>query len=105
MHMRGTPQTMFDPENTAYGCIWRDVGRELAVRIDAASAAGVPLFMQVLDPGLGFSKTQRQSAELLGKLADLRREGLPGVAGRMPLLVGASRKRFIGSITGGCGVG
>lgn len=100
MHMRGSPDTMFDPENTTYSCVWRDVGNELAARARAAMAAGVPAFNIILDPGLGFSKTQRQSAEMLGKLAEMRREALPGVFGRMPLLVGPSRKRFIGSITG-----
>ncbi|GBF93970.1 hypothetical protein Rsub_06219 [Raphidocelis subcapitata] len=100
MHMRGSPDTMFEPPNTEYDCVWRDVGRELAARAETAAAAGVPAFHMVLDPGLGFSKTQRQSAELLGKLAEMRKEGLPGVAGRLPLLVGPSRKRFIGSITG-----
>lgn len=106
MHMRGSPDTMFANENTQYDCVWRDVGRELAGRAEAAMAAGIPAFMLMVDPGLGFSKTQRQSAALLGKLAEMRREALPGVLGRMPLLVGASRKKFIGSITGGwCGGG
>ena len=100
MHMRGNMDTMWSDESTAYANVARDVGRELAARAEAAMAAGVPAFMLVLDPGLGFSKTQRQSAELLGKLAEMRGAALPGVLGRMPLLVGPSRKRFIGSITG-----
>jgi 2-amino-4-hydroxy-6-hydroxymethyldihydropteridine diphosphokinase/dihydropteroate synthase len=102
MHMRGCPDTMFEPANTTYECVWRDTGRELAARFEAAAAAGVPAFNVILDPGLGFSKTQRQSAELLGKLGAMRAEALPGVLGRLPMLVGPSRKRFIGSITGGC---
>lgn len=101
MHMRNDVDTMFAPGATDYpDCVWRDVGRELAARVEAATAAGVPLFNIILDPGLGFSKTQRQSAELLGKLAAMRREALPGVLARLPMLVGASRKRFLGSITG-----
>lgn len=101
MHMRGDVDTMFAAGNAEYGCVWREVGAELAARVEAATSAGVPLFNLILDPGLGFSKTQRQSAELLGKLAELRSEALPGVLARLPMVVGASRKRFIGSITGG----
>lgn len=103
MHMRGTMETMWSDEATKYADVAYEVGRELAARAKAAMGAGVPAFMLVLDPGLGFSKTQRQSAELLGKLESMRRRALPGVLGRLPLLVGPSRKRFIGSITGGRG--
>lgn len=51
----------------------------------------------ILDPGIGFSKTQAQNLELLRRFSELR--GWPGLRG-MPWLVGASRKGFIGRITG-----
>ncbi|KAI8464202.1 MAG: Dihydropteroate synthase-like protein [Monoraphidium minutum] len=100
MHMRGDMDSMWSDAATTYDTsVASEVGDELAARAEAAMAAGVPAFHLILDPGLGFSKTQRQSAELLGKLGEMRRR-LPGALGRMPLLVGPSRKRFIGSITG-----
>ncbi len=61
--------------------------RSLAI----AAEAGVKREQILLDPGIGFGKTQPQSFEALGKLAALKRFGLP-------LLVGASRKRFIDSV-------
>jgi dihydropteroate synthase len=62
---------------------------------DAAEARGVPRNRMLIDPGIGFSKTPAQSVELLHRLSELKAElGLP-------LLVGTSRKRFIGEILGG----
>ncbi|KAF8071149.1 FPG1 [Scenedesmus sp. PABB004] len=99
-HMRGDLGTMGAPSHTAYGCVWREVGAELRASAAAAVAAGVLPWNLVLDPGLGFAKTSEGSAELLGHLGAMRREVLRGVWGRMPLLVGPSRKRFIGKLTG-----
>lgn len=85
MHMRGTPRTM--DTLTAYDDVVDDVARELRERIAAARAAGVAEIF--IDPGLGFAKTHAQSLELLRRIDELAVEGLP-------LVVGPSRKRFIG---------
>eukprot|EP00775_Hariotina_reticulata_P012958 gene12958-13087_t len=100
MHMRGELNTMTQPANTKYDCVWREVGQALKQRAQLAVAAGILPWNLVLDPGLGFSKTAEGSAELLGNLQVMRREQLRGLWGRMPLLVGPSRKGFIGRITG-----
>jgi dihydropteroate synthase len=59
-----------------------------------AEAAGIPRCRIMLDPGVGFGKTSRQNREALARLAELRDYGLP-------ILVGVSRKRFLGSLIGG----
>jgi dihydropteroate synthase len=58
-----------------------------------AAAAGVPRDLVLLDPGIGFAKTAEQGVELLARIGELRRLG-------RPLLVGPSRKSFIGKLTG-----
>lgn len=98
MHMRGTPETMTCPEMTSYpdGLV-ETVGRELLERVYAAERAGVRRWRIILDPGIGFAKTQAQNLELLRRQDELMR--YPGLEG-MPWLVGTSRKKFIGNITG-----
>jgi dihydropteroate synthase len=71
-----------------------DVCRELMATVDLARAAGVADAQVILDPGLGFGKTPDQSLELMGRLGELRALGFP-------LLVGPSRKSFIGQALGG----
>lgn len=87
MHMRGDPRTM--DALTGYGDVVSDVRRELRDRIAAAKHAGVEEGNILIDPGLGFAKTQEQSLELLHRIEELRTDGFP-------LVVGPSRKRFIG---------
>jgi len=95
MHMRGTPQTMTKLTQYPDGVI-NDVGRELFKRLQAAEAAGIRPWRIILDPGIGFAKTQDQNLELLRRLNELRvYKGLEG----FPWLVGTSRKGFIGKIT------
>ncbi|SFJ51923.1 dihydropteroate synthase [Jannaschia pohangensis] len=91
MHSVGTPQTMQD--NPAYDDVVLDVFDALAERIAAAEAAGIPRARIIADPGIGFGKTQAHN------LALLRRIGLFHGLG-VPILLGASRKRFIGDIGG-----
>jgi dihydropteroate synthase len=91
MHMRGTPRDMRD--RAVYGNVVSEVRNELAVAMARAVRAGVGEDRIVLDPGIGFAKTAEQSVELLARLPDLAGLG-------RPLLVGPSRKSFIGSITG-----
>jgi dihydropteroate synthase len=87
MHMRGTPQTM--DSLTDYGDVVTDVRAELRERVRAAKHAGAEESNIFLDPGLGFAKTADQSRELLARIDELKAEGFP-------LVVGGSRKRFIG---------
>ena len=91
MHMLGEPRTM--QEDPRYDDVVADVRDFLAERMQAAVAAGVAEDRIVLDPGIGFGKTLEHNLALL--------RGLPQLAelGR-PLLVGPSRKRFIGELSG-----
>ena len=91
MHMRGTPRTM-DAE-ARYADVAVEVAAELAARRDAALAAGVAREAIVLDPGIGFAKTPEQSYALVNRLETLCALG-------HPVLVGPSRKRFLGAATG-----
>ena len=88
-HWRGFSDVM----NTlnAYADIARDVANELAERVEAAAAAGVARDKIVIDPGLGFAKDMRQNWMLVARLDELEKLGLP-------ILVGASRKRFIAGV-------
>lgn len=89
MHLRGTPKTM--QHLTAYDDVVADIGDALKERAAAAEAAGIPRGAIALDPGLGFAKTGPQNLEILRRLREFQALGYP-------LLVGPSRKRFIGDI-------
>jgi dihydropteroate synthase len=91
MHMRGTPRDMRD--RAVYGDVVSEVRSELSEAMARAVGAGVCEDRILLDPGIGFAKTAEQSVELLARLPDLAGLG-------RPLLVGPSRKSFIGTITG-----
>jgi len=91
-HLRGEPATMQDRPH--FGDVLREVGDELADSRAAATAAGVASDHLVVDPGLGFGKRLEDNLVLLAELGALRqRLGLP-------LLVGPSRKSFLGALTG-----
>ncbi|KAF2124998.1 folic acid synthesis protein-like protein [Dothidotthia symphoricarpi CBS 119687] len=96
MHMRGTPETMSKLTSYPDGII-ETVGRELLDRVRAAEAAGIRRWRIILDPGIGFAKTQEQNLEILRRMGELRQ--YPGLQG-FPWLVGTSRKAFVGKITG-----
>lgn len=89
MHLRGTPKTM--QQMTAYDDVVAEIARALAECVDAAVAAGVDRSLAIADPGIGFAKTAEQNLEILRRLSELQSLGVP-------LLVGTSRKRFIGRI-------
>lgn len=91
MHMKGTPRTM--QENPTYGDVVAEVRDFLAERLNRAIAAGVAEESIWLDPGIGFGKTVAHNLELIRRLGELRQLG-------RPLVLGASRKSFIGKITG-----
>lgn len=91
MHMRGTPRTM--QAEPRYDDVLQEVKGFLATRIQYAVEAGVEREKIILDPGIGFGKNLAHNLTLL--------RGLPALAAlEQPLLVGASRKTFIGKILG-----
>jgi len=91
MHMLGEPRTMqVDPR---YGDVVVEVKAFLAERIEAAVAAGIEAERVWLDPGIGFGKTGAHNMELLRRLGELRELG-------RPLVIGTSRKSFIGKVDG-----
>ena len=90
MHMRGTPATM--NALAIYQDVVAGVRRELSDRIEAAIAAGIRPEQIAIDPGIGFAKLAPHSLAVLRGLPDLARLGYP-------LLVGVSRKSFIGALS------
>jgi dihydropteroate synthase len=92
MHWRGHSDTM--DQLARYSDVVAEVRAELVARVDAAVLAGVDPDALVLDPGLGFAKTAAHNWSLLGHLDALTELGFP-------VLVGASRKRFLGSLLAG----
>lgn len=89
MHLRGTPKTM--QQCTQYDDLMGEIYEFLARRIDAAIASGIPPSHIAIDPGIGFAKTAEQNLIILRTLAKLKPLGCP-------ILVGTSRKSFIGHI-------
>lgn len=92
MHMQGTPATM--QVAPRYTDVTKEVIGFLLARIDAAYAARVELQDILVDPGIGFGKNQQHNLELLRRLKDIA-----AATGR-PVVLGTSRKKFIGRITG-----
>lgn len=89
MHSQGRPETMhLDPR---YDDVLLDVHDALAARVAAAEAAGIPRARICIDPGIGFGKTLQHNLALLRGLSLLHGLGCP-------ILLGVSRKRFIGTI-------
>ena len=91
MHMRGTPRTM--QEDPTYEDVVAEVAGFLAERRERAVAAGVAKERIWLDPGIGFGKTVEHNLELLARLGEIAALG-------SRVVVGASRKSFIGTLTG-----
>jgi len=89
MHWRAHSTVM--QQLASYDDVLVEVRDELAQRLDAATAAGVDPARVVIDPGLGFAKTAAHNWELLRRLPELETLGLP-------ILVGSSRKSFLGSL-------
>jgi dihydropteroate synthase len=91
MHMRGEPRTM--QHNPRYDDVVAEVRAFLAAQVEVARAAGIADERLCVDPGFGFGKSLAHNLALLRSLPELAVDGLP-------LLVGLSRKRMIGALTG-----
>jgi len=91
MHMLGEPRTM--QENPRYKDVVEDIKDYLSDRIEAAERSGVSPRKIMVDPGIGFGKTKDHNLEIIARLGELRTLG-------KPIVIGVSRKAFIGKITG-----
>ena len=91
MHMQGTPENM--QKNPQYDDTVQDIKDWLEGRIKAAEMAGIKRSNVIVDPGIGFGKNLKHNLEILGGLSELK-----DMAGGV--LLGASRKSFIGFLTG-----
>ncbi|MEI6857414.1 dihydropteroate synthase [Psychrilyobacter sp.] len=91
MHIQGNPKNM--QRNPGYDNIIKDIKKSLEESIDIAVKAGISPEKIILDPGIGFGKTFENNLEIIKKLCEFRKL-------EYPLLIGASRKGFIGDILG-----
>lgn len=91
MHMKGNPETM--QNDPFYDDVLKSVKTALLEAADRALAAGIRKEKIFLDPGIGFGKRQQDNLDLLKGIPELKETGYP-------VLIGLSRKRFIGNITG-----
>ena len=94
MHWRGHSHRMQDL--AVYGDVVRDVRAELRQRVDAVAARGVDPELIIVDPGLGFAKLPEHNWSLLAALDEISQLGGPGSP--FPVVIGASRKRFLGRL-------
>jgi dihydropteroate synthase len=92
MHIQGTPQNM--QNNPRYTALIPEITDYFHERIALARAAGIPDNMMIIDPGIGFGKTVEHNLEILSRLNDF--SGF-----EKPILLGHSRKSFIGNVLGG----
>ncbi len=91
MHMRGTPETM--QSNIHYESLFSEILRSLGESVERAERAGVDPEQIIVDPGIGFGKTKEHNLLILRQLSEFR------ILGK-PLLLGTSRKSFIGKVLG-----
>lgn len=94
MHSRGDPSNMVSSKYSSYENVVSDVANELTQRISSVNQL-IPRWLQIIDPGVGFAKTGRDNMAILdpAKLRDFKKQ-----LGDRPLLIGLSRKRFLGPI-------
>lgn len=93
MHSRGTVTDMATYDHARYDDVTREVTTELRASVDVANESGVARTAIVVDPGLGFAKRPEHNLRLLRDLDAFRAFGAP-------VMVGPSRKRFLGDVTG-----
>lgn len=92
MHMQGNPQTM--QQKPVYENILKEISDYFSERIERAISAGIPMENIILDPGIGFGKTLDHNITILKNIAHLKSTF------SCPILIGTSRKSFIGTLTG-----
>jgi dihydropteroate synthase len=92
MHMRGEPDSM--QTNTAYDDIVGEIGSFLESRVEEAARMGVDPSRLAIDPGIGFGKETKGNLDIIRRLREFRSYG-------RPIVIGASRKGFVGKITSG----
>lgn len=92
MHRQGSPKTM--QNNPTYNDVVDDIKDFFSKRISACVSAGISEENIMIDPGFGFGKTHQHNLEILSRLAEFKRFGLP-------ILVGVSRKQMIGDLLNG----
>lgn len=114
VHSRGNPETMQKPHHLGYNNVIVDVAQILQQRSIAAKQVGIPLHLQLLDVGIGFSKMTQDNWILLNNLNkvrdlvtndemninDVNSSGHRNSFGGYPFVVGISRKQFLGTLTG-----
>jgi dihydropteroate synthase len=83
-------------DRAVYGDVVQEVRQELRQRVDAVMAQGVDPGLIVVDPGLGFAKLAEHNWQLLARLDEI--SGLGGAGSPFPVIIGASRKRFLGRL-------
>ncbi|KAK1317689.1 hypothetical protein QJS10_CPA05g01079 [Acorus calamus] len=100
MHMQGDPLTMQSKENLCYNNVCKEVASELYSRVNDAELSGIPAWRIIIDPGIGFSKNCEDNLEILMGLPSIRGEiaSKSLAASHMPILIGPSRKKFLGQI-------
>jgi dihydropteroate synthase len=91
MHIKGTPQTMQHSPN--YGNVVQEIKEKLKVIIEKSIIRGIKKENIIIDPGIGFGKTLEHNLQILNRLSEFKEFNLP-------VLIGTSRKSFIGKLTG-----
>jgi dihydropteroate synthase len=91
MHMRGTPKTM-QKGTITYDSVTGEITQFLKERMDEAESAGIDRENIIIDPGIGFGKRTKDNTRIIKHLKELKSLG-------RPILIGVSRKSFIGDIT------
>lgn len=100
MHMRGDPSTMQNEENLQYNDVCKQVASELYSKVRDAELSGIPAWRIIIDPGIGFSKKTEHNLDILLGLSTIRKDIAKKslAASHAPILIGPSRKRFLGEI-------
>ncbi len=91
MHIKGTPQTMQHSPN--YGNVVQEIKEKLKVIIEKSIIRGIKKENIIIDPGIGFGKTLEHNLQILNRLSEFKEF-------KLPVLIGTSRKSFIGKLTG-----
>ncbi|GJQ26959.1 MAG: hypothetical protein HBSAPP02_19910 [Phycisphaerae bacterium] len=103
MHMQGTPATM--QANPCYQDVVREIRAFFLQRAEALDAEGVDTSRMIVDPGIGFGKTMEHNVELVRRVAEFKApqpvQSSAAVPAAWPVLIGPSRKRFIGELMSG----